>query len=416
MVLFVVYAWGFNREGADGIWPRTIARASLRMQAGQPIHHLEAGAYTYPPLMALLAAPLANLPRPADMAAWYLVNVLASAVAFWCAWRMIGGPRLIGLSRHWSMILLVTAVLVGRYFVVPLESQQFDMLVAAAALAGCLMLARGRDTAAGGWLGLATALKCTPLLFAPYLLWRGKWKAAALLVGLSIGLNLLPDLVFPQVARRSYAADFVGTFVSHAAKAVPGQAQSHVRLNQSLAGLIHRWHLAGVVDPTARNFPKPTIEQRPRIRVMTYAAILGCLAVTAWRFGRPGRVAESLSTSRDSPWITCVEVSAVLCLMLMFSPMTSKSHFAVLVLPTLLLAQRLIERRERAMWALAALLLVTGPLSTRDLIGRAWCDTTLFWGWPTWHVIGTWCGMLWLRGRGTAPAVIERADTMSRAA
>jgi hypothetical protein len=340
--------------------------------------------------------------------AWYVVNALAAGGAFWCAWRLAGGPGLTQLSRRWSLVFVVTAVLVGRYFVVPLESQQFDMLVVAAALGGCLLLSRGRDVAAGALLGVAAALKCTPLLFAPYLAWRGKWKAATLLVGLSIGLNLLPDLVFPQAARQSYAVDFVSTFVKQAAKAVPGLANSHVRLNQSLAGLVHRWHLLGVADPTATRINRPAVEQRPWIRRLTYASILGFLAVTAWRFGRPGRLAPGVSGASSrretSRWITGVETSMVLCLMLLFSPMTSKSHFAVLLLPTLLLARRLVERREGAMWALAGLLLISGPLTSRDLIGRAWCDTLLFWGLPTWHVMATWCGLLWLRGRSHEPA------------
>jgi len=98
--------------------------------------------------------------------------------------------------------------LAERFFVSPLENRQFDMVIAALLFAGCYQLWRGHDLTGAAWLGASAAMKDTPLLFAPYLLWRGKLKAACLLIVVAVFLNLLPDLLWPQTRGHLYLADW----------------------------------------------------------------------------------------------------------------------------------------------------------------------------------------------------------------
>jgi len=110
------------------------------------------------------------------------------------------------------------------------------------------------------------------------------------------------------------------------------------------------------------------------------------LGTTAWSFGRCGEV----ETTGESPRSSTIafprfawECSAVLCLMLLVSPMSSKAHYVVLILPCFLVAKLAVERRSGWVLVLLGVLAVTGPLTAKGLIGREWGDATLDWNFPT---------------------------------
>src|SRR5438874_1333 len=72
------------------------------------------------------------------------------------------------------------------YVLSVMDHQQTDLLIAALLIGGCLALQRARALSAATLFGLAAGMKCTPLLWAPYLAWRGRWKAAAWLVAVAV--------------------------------------------------------------------------------------------------------------------------------------------------------------------------------------------------------------------------------------
>src|SRR5262249_24760617 len=113
------------------------------------------------------------------------------------AWRLAGGGRLQGApasaSEHAAAILGTLCAL--TYIHNCLAHQQTDLLIGALLLGGCLLFSRAHTLAAASCWGVAAAMKCTPLLFAPYLLWRRRPAAAVWLVIVAAGVNLLPELV-----------------------------------------------------------------------------------------------------------------------------------------------------------------------------------------------------------------------------
>ena len=374
---FAAMFWPFMRKGEDGEWRQCFLRAADRLQARQIIHRLdEPNTYAYPPAMAMLAVPLAQLPFRWSLAVWYGVNVVSMTAAVLCAWSLIAGPSLNNLSRPWSHVFWLGLFLASRFLVAPLENQQFDVVITACLFAGCLALGRGRNTAAAIWLGAATAMKCTPLLFAPYLIWRRKFAAAALLVLLAVLFNRLPDFLWPRADGGSYLGDWVGTFLVKVGRAAPGVWESDLILNQSLSGLINRLVQSGI-PLAASQIPSAltplSASTTLAIRLLTYGLSLSMLAITAWRF-------------RQSNIQTAVEASALVCLMLLLSPMSSKAHYVVLVLPCLVLARAVIDQRlSWKVWVPPLVLL--GPLTAKGLTGKALGDLMLAWGFPTWFAI-----------------------------
>ena len=378
VLFFLGFAPVFLHDPVASQWHFVYVLAAQDMLVGEPIHDPDPNlAYAYPPAMAMFAAPLANFSPPVSLALWYVVNVAAACIVFTSAWRLAGGPPFSALDRRWLVVLGVATVLGSRYFVTPLENRQFDMVIAATLLAGCCALWRGSDYRAAALLGAGAAMKLTPLLFAPYLAWRRKYASAALLAAIAIGLNVLPDVLWPQQNGNSYLADFGRVFLAPVAEVAPGQWHSDILLNQSLAGFVGR--LTAGVDPAV-----------PWPKLLTYGLALALVAATAYQIGRGGLHTVSKYDRGPLPLVATragVEAAAVLCLMLLLSPMSSKAHFVVMLLPVFLLTRLAVERR--GLWAAVILpaLFVCGPLTAKGLIGKPLGDLTLFWGAPMWFVV-----------------------------
>lgn len=391
LTFFAGMAFSFFRHVEDGEWHTCYARAAQRMQAGETIHRNELTAYAYPPAMALLSVPLANLTPRASLVAWYLVNVGAGCAVFVFAWRLVGGPRLVRLAPRWQAVFWLGFLLSLRFLQGPWGNQQFDTAIAALLFWGCWQLWRGRELWAGAGIGAAAAMKCTPLLFVPYLIFRGKWRGAAAACCVAAALNLAPDVLYPQLSGASYLADWKRSFLGEVGQRAPGAWFSDLQLNQSLAGLFNRLAQMGAGGRPNADAPLAPATVAA-LRWATYGVCALSMLATAWRFGAPFRsVPDGAKHAPGThvPWYrlrVAVEASALVCLMLLASPMSSKAHYVVLLLPSLVLARGLVEGRSRTYWRLLAPLALLGPLTAKDITGKVVGEWLLMWGGPTWFV------------------------------
>lgn len=391
VIVVVAYGFVFAREPERSDWYRCFFRAAERMQAGETIHIVEDRPYAYPPIMALMTVPLAKLGISGGIVAWYLVNVVALVVLWRTSWRLLDSPPLHALgtardpaaNRRWWGVAIVGGLLMSRFFFSALETRQFDLVIAAILSTGCLALRDGREARGALWLGLAAGMKCTPLLFAPYLAWRGRWQAAAVLVVAAVSVNLLPEVVYPQRDGGWYAADWNETFLSAAGRVPPGTWFSGLLQNQSLAGQLQRCARYGLPTSTAALVGTKLDPQLvPTLRVLLMAASVGLLLVTAacgGRFGRSWTAADRLSRGYRQ---FAAEISAVFALMLLLSPMTSRAHYVVLLLPTWIVVREFVERRSVWTKSLVLALFMLGPAVSKGLVGRAGGELALAWGFP----------------------------------
>lgn len=393
----------FHRDLEDGEWYNVFARAANRMLAGECIHRHEPNAYAYPPLMALVTIPLARLGMPWGLIAWYLVNMFALAVLLRAAWKLVGGPPAGTWNGRWQWVFGLACLLSSRFCMAPFENQQFDVVIAALVMMGCTALVEGRSLAAACWLGASAGMKCTPLLFGAYLVWRGRVLAAAVMLLVAVGLNRLADVVCPQTSGASYLADWMHVFLGTLGREPPGAWYSDLLLNQSLAGLWSRyvqigWPLSAADLPSGPLVPSAAVVAA--LRWLVYGSLLLLGALTAWRMMPPGWPIRRVEANADGPssrglslrlaW----EMALVLCLMLLASPMSSKAHYVVLVLPCLLVSRIVVERRGWRRWSVIGVLACLGPLSAGEFTGDTLGDLLLAWGGPTWFVL-VLLGFLW---------------------
>ena len=131
--------------------------------------------FTYPPLAAILATPLAALPLQLAMLAWIPMVYGPLAIAIWFGFR-----PLLDRAGSWSWAAFA-CLLGGCAVLTPIWQEmafgQIDLFLLALCLLDCA-LPRPRWPR-GILIGLATAIKLVPGVFIIYLLVTGQRRAAA---------------------------------------------------------------------------------------------------------------------------------------------------------------------------------------------------------------------------------------------
>jgi len=387
---FANRAWGFW-ERRNGDLP-VYLRAAERMQEGDEIYRPEdRRPFTYPPFLALAPAALAALPAWAHRPVWYCLNALVLVTIVLLVQRHTGRRRRDHrrTGRPWVFWTLM-ALLAGRHVSSAFENQSNDLWIALAVLLCADAGARGRQAASGAWAGLGAAVKATPLLFAPAFLVQKRWTAMLLVVASAGALTLLPDVVAPREDGRSWAVAWYDAFL--AGNVAPGATAGRVGnawdetniLNQNLAGTLTRLSTPVQGDGNMRIDASVWAPSQTTLRVVILLAQLGVLALLAFGL-RPG-------ARESSAWRRFGEAGAVACGMVLLSPMSSKSHFCVLVVPFAFLLVDWLRGRDRVTGLVLLGAALTGTFTTKGLWGRSLGNEILARG-PV-----TWCAFLTLLG------------------
>ena len=169
--------------------------AIRHLQAGQPLYDFEAqngGPFTYPPFAAVVLWPIGYLAEAPLRIAWLLVTcaaVAAIAVAL--------GGVIRSVRRRQQVI--VAAVACALLLSAPVQSNlrfgQVSIFIVLLALVDGMGLTPARYR--GILIGVAAAIKLTPLLFVLYFLVSGRWRdaaraGAAFVACAALGAALLP--------------------------------------------------------------------------------------------------------------------------------------------------------------------------------------------------------------------------------
>jgi len=364
--------------------------------------------YAYPPLAALLAVPFVPMPEFLARLVWYFINVGAIVALIRCAWGMAGGAPLGPIEatdrREWLAFGL-GLVWIVPYLLNALSHEQTDIVIAALLTSGCYMTLRGRPMVGAVLIGLSATFKGPTLLFLGYLVFRRRWRAAALALAVAIGANLVPDLVDHQ-SGGTLLGEWVTKFALPAEKLTASLGNwndAHFNMaNQSLAGSLQRvtnstvgWN-SGKLDIEARTVPVgPGI-----MKATAYTMLLLMAAISAWAALRgEGRMArETALPSMPSP--TAIEFGAMMVLVLMMSPMSALAHYGLLAAPILCLARLAAVGRYRLAWMVISVGIVIALAMNKDLVGRTAYDLALWGGVTTLSAIGLWFGSIVFLAKG----------------
>ena len=314
---------------------RAYYEAALRLRQGLPLYDLAALAadpfatsYKYPPLWALLVAPLTALPFPAAAVVWRTLCIgAAGAGALILAWQRPPDRR--AALSVFALALIFGLSPVSR----SLRFGQPELLIFAVVVAGTALLVRDRRWPSGALWSLIGIVKLYPLLLLPPLLLRGRWRWALTLAGGAIGWLSLSLALGGWQNELTYWRDLFPTL----------GARDGRLSNLSLFGVIARLlepsaYAGGVIVPGAA---VPAL--------LLSASLLGGTLLLLWL--RRARVAGAL-------WDM---LSLMLCAVLLVLPVSWDHYHALLLLPLLTSWAALCDDGAAPMlWLAAYTLLIFG--------------------------------------------------------
>lgn len=368
-------------------------RGAARMSAGEEVYVIEQSGFTYPPLMAVPFTPLVDLPEKAQRATWYGLNVL---MLFGVVVLVNGLVRARVPQTKRRVFWLLVFAIVGRHVTSAFENQSNDLLILFVVTASVAAAARAWDAVAGTLIGLGAALKATPLLFLPVFVWQRRWAATlALVVSLAL-FCLLPDVLFPRADGGRWIVVWYETFASKTGVGAPAEAEggwvAWNALNQSLSGTLFRLSDTGHGRDTTWDVSlwQPSATQ---LRALILSAQVGVLALIALGTRRPRRATLDSVPNREAlGYQRLGEAALVVCGMVLLSPMSSKAHFGVLLLPVAHQLASLYRRRDPLVIACLVGVFALGTLTSKGLLGVPLGNEFLARG------SVTWCALLAMLG------------------
>jgi hypothetical protein len=389
-------------------WSLVYIPSADRLVRGEDIYQ---GAFVYPPINAWLAIPFAYIPNIPGRLIWLSINLIGLIVLIRSAWKLSGGSRLDGdppVARREHGIFAIGLLCGGAYILDSLTTQQTDLVVAAIVLVGCRALVGGRPLRAGLLFGLAAGLKCTPLLWAPYLLWRRQWAAAIAVPLVAIAMNLVPELTHPSPGSSSRLEQWVQRYLTPMSneKHDIGVWATAINFNHSVNGVVNRmlvWERVWV-DGTETMAPVVDRASPATLRLVAGGILLFFLVIavaSAWRART--RLANGANANSEAPSIETLEFCLVLLLMVLMSPHSSKPHFCTLVLPGFCLARLALVRRDWLLWAIVIGAAACGLVINKDLVGKPVYSWLKWYGCVTWGAVLLFLGCCW--------ALIQKRDT-----
>ena len=385
VVLFLIYGWK-NTQFMLDLYAEA---ASTMLDGGSP---QGVAAMAYPPLLVALYIPLFELSEFFQRVA--MLGVMAGILVFIFSTiqSMIVGKQ---TAKSTIIFWFIVALVVGRYVTSPIENYSHDVVIAGLVFLAIRLWATRREGAGGFVMGVAAACKATPLIFLPCLLLQRRWKAAIVMSVVTVVAFKIPDIVFPRDVG-TWSGYWI-SLVTNSLNQVEGTTRVSNwtlwnQLNQSIAGTIVRLFS----NPTLTNKDAVDVHiallQPSTIKVIVFIARLAILGIL---FGALYKRSKSPVIMRRFS-----EGALIVCGMLLLSPMSSKAHFFLLLLPAVLMARLFVwERRDWVVGSILVLMFLYGTLSVKDLIGTEAGHAVLATGSVTWcallAMIGTW-RVMWI--------------------
>lgn len=334
VVLLVVATLGFGLRARSQMYDFGVyLTAGTRVVAGENLYRVEDGhwQYKYLPAFAFVIAPLSLLPPVAARAVWFGVSVGLLILFVHLSLRLLPDRR-----RATSFLLWMTILAMGKFYIREVGLGQTNILLAVLAMLALDAGRNGREALSGALLGAATIVKPYAILFWPWLVVRGRYRAAAWFVGVLGAGVVLPALRYGVAGNIEQLVGLWSVVTTSTAPNLAGQD------NASIAGMWASWLGVG-----------------PLASRMSLVSVLALVAACVWVFRRrpDGALPEYLETG------------VLLFLIPLLSP---QGWDYVLLIGTpviILLLDRMNGFGPAQRWTLIACLVMVG-LSIWDVMGR----------------------------------------------
>jgi hypothetical protein len=275
--------------------------------------------YTYPPIFALVSIPLIPLPLVLQNLIWYALTLGGLVGCLTLSARLAQHLGITAWTAPERLWLYAIGTLVSLKFIfAAVASQNYDIVVVPLILAGLVGLTEHQSrssTWAGVAFGCAAAVKATPLVFLPYLLFKRHYRAGAAMALALVVVSALPDLAFTLGRRAGEESYLLAWLHQVASPALTERMQDSPLVfwgamntnNNSLRGLVGMFMSDGA----------------PSFKTTLYLVYAAYVTVIAFLISRSGASKSALA----------IDSSLLLMSMLMLSPVSSESHYVAMTLP-----------------------------------------------------------------------------------
>ena len=361
MVLVIVLLGFFGntyRKGMNDF--RVVHRAATRVLHQENLYNFADAhyLYKYSPSFALLIAPVGLFPFSTAKVMWIIgMCICLLLIMRWSKW-MIMGDR-----SPPAYLYLLTLLFTSKFWVREMWLGQTDLLMLVFIFLFISCTDRGKGLWGGLFLALAVIIKPTPLIFVPYLLYRGRFKPVVSLVMASMVLVLLPSIVYGISGNIALLSGWKNVM----SVSSPPLLASDV--NQSLFGFFYRFLTATPFQVNVMNLSYTLVN------ALIYAVASGLFLFLLFLNRRSGLVQNGLANSKE-----CIEYSLLLIFMTLFSPLGWFQNYCSSILAFMLLIYYVLSTRFRDRFV--SLLLLTSfvlvDLINFELVGRRINDLSLY--------------------------------------
>lgn len=325
----------------------------------------EGGLHTpYPLTWALIHAALLPLPLEVARALWCSGQILL-LVLVTLALDRIAARHVRDYPRRRGWILAAALVLTSRFWLRDMAGGGSNLLIFSLAFFGCLGAIHGRPVLGAASLGLAGALKLTPLLFLPYFVLRRR-PGFALRSAAFAGLFLvLPAVVlgpetYAQITER-WARGVLGFLAKDDLGGPDAAIIPFEWMNQSLRNALFRF-----LTPIELDHPWYVNVGRLSPEVATW--IIRAVSFLLLAF-------STVLLSRREPrgrFTDIARVGFVFVLMLLLSPISWRAHFVSLLPAVFVLSVHALcgERRRILSQVTLVAFLLLGPGTNETFWGK----------------------------------------------
>jgi glycosyl transferase family 87 len=396
--------WGLVAYAVIGalIWIRRPGDFSGYLMIGDLVMHGGDIYYqtpnTWPPFFSMLCVPLALLAVPAPELArgfWIVLNYGAVLLALHLIVRLVYGRNLAVRAAGDGVSLVAPQVLIPlllsyRYVTGNFDHLQVNIVIFTLALTGLYWQATGRELTGSIALGAAAALKAMPVVFIPYLVYRRRYRAAALTALATVVLSLSPALVFGWQRLMEY-------FVAWRGAVAAGWGVG--KMNQSVFAMWDRFIGHGMVPLMTSGMSGVTESGDARAIAATLVTLGVVTLLALWIFRGPATA---------TGWVTLSEWSIVFIVSALFGPVCWKAYLVVLLLPNILLyaawrSPEVPAQDRRIIGGVLFTAFALGSLPSPGFVGKALAETLEMASLPTIGALLIIGGLFWFHWRGVEP-------------
>jgi alpha-1,2-mannosyltransferase len=345
----------------------------LHIEFGRRLMHGEFlyanGMHTpYPPFWAMLFAPFSLLPLRVALPLFFAVG-FSSLIVLVRVVLQLALPHFPAEKKQRTLVVAAVLLVLVRFVQRDLVDGGENLLIIALTWTGIWFFARRKPLPGGALLGLAIALKCTPLLFCGYFFLKRQWVAAFSTLAFATAFSLSPALVEGPQLYATHIKFWKNNLVAGLSQKDPsvgvlGPDELH---NKALKPMLARF-LMRLPEGHPGRFPGAAHIDFFRFAPQTAGTIIKIITllsglVFVWLFSRSPRDFGNAALL----W----ECAIISVLMLLFSPITWGQHCVATIPAALLIGLRIRTGRPAVRWILWSLGIVAAAFIflNRSIIG-----------------------------------------------